>query len=174
MNSTFLLGAAQQIAWGDFLFYLLLFVVLMALVGHFAWNPVQNMLQKRADKIANDLDSAEGARLKAEKLAKQREDALSDSHNEANQIVTRAKDNAEQQRSAIVQKANEDVTSLKSHAQEDISRQKQEALAGVRNDVAQLSIEIASKIIEKELTVDDQKELIDKYIEGLGKQNGAQ
>ncbi|KRK10799.1 ATP synthase B chain [Ligilactobacillus pobuzihii E100301 = KCTC 13174] len=146
----------------------------MALVGHFAWNPIQNMLQKRADKISNDLDSAEGARLKAEKLAKQREDALSESHNEANQIVTRAKDNAEHQRSAIVQKANDDVTTLKSHAQEDISRQKQEALDGVRNDVAELSIEIASKVIEKELTVDDQKELIDKYIEGLGKQNGAQ
>ena len=174
MNSTFLLGAAQQIAWGDFLFYLILFVILMALVGHFAWNPIQNMLQKRADKISNDLDSAEGARLKAEKLAQQREDALKDSHNEANQIVTRAKDNAEHQRSAIVQKANDDVTTLKSHAQEDISRQKQEALDGVRNDVAELSIEIASKVIEKELTVDDQKELIDKYIEGLGKQNGAQ
>ena len=81
MNSTYLLGAAEQIAWGDFLFYLILFVILMALVGHFAWNPIQNMLQKRADKISNDLDSAEGARLKAEKLAQQREDALKDSHN---------------------------------------------------------------------------------------------
>lgn len=174
MNSTFLLGAAQQIAWGDFLFYLVLFVILMALVGHFAWNPIQNMLQKRADKISNDLDSAEGARLKAEKLAKQREDALSDSHSEASQIVSKAKDNAEQQRTAIVKQANDDATALKSNAQKDISRQKQEALAGVRNDVAELSIEIASKIIEKELTADDQKELIDKYIEGLGKQDGAQ
>lgn len=174
MNSTFLLGAAQQIAWGDFLFYLVLFVILMALVGHFAWDPIQNMLQKRADKISNDLDSAEGARLKAEKLAKQREDALSDSHNEASQIVSRAKDNAEQQRTTIVKQANDDATVLKSNAQKDISRQKQEALDGVRNDVAELSIAIASKVIEKELTVDDQKELIDKYIEGLGKQNGAQ
>ncbi|GAW64116.1 ATP synthase B chain [Ligilactobacillus acidipiscis DSM 15836] len=174
MNSTFLLGAAQQIAWGDFLFYLVLFVILMALVGHFAWDPIQNMLQKRADKISNDLDSAEGARLKAEKLAKQREDALSDSHNEASQIVSRAKDNAEQQRTTIVKQANDDATVLKSNAQKDISRQKQEALDGVRNDVAELSIVIASKVIEKELTVDDQKELIDKYIEGLGKQNGAQ
>ena len=74
----------------------------------------------------------------------------------------------------IIQKANDDVTSLKANAQKDITRQKQEALDGVRNDVAELSIEIASKIIEKELSVDDQKDLIDKYIEGLGKQNGAQ
>lgn len=169
MNSTFLLGAAQQVAWGDFIFYLVLFVVLMALVGHFAWNPIQNMLQKRADKISNDLDSAEGARLKAEKLAKEREDALSNSHVEANQIVNRAKENAEQQRSTIMQKANEDAATLKNNAQQDISRQKQEVLAGVKNDVAKLSIEIAEKIISKELSADDQKVLIDKYIEGLGK-----
>lgn len=45
-------------------------------------------------------------------------------------------------------------------------------MSGIKNDVAELSIEIASKIIQKELNAEDQKALVDSYIEGLGKQNG--
>ena len=149
MNATFLIGAAEGVQWGDFLFYLLTFVVLIAAVKHFAWGPVTEMMEKRANKIANDIDSAEDARKKAEELAAQREEALKDSHVEASKIIDRAK-----------------------HAKKDIEQQRQEAMSGIKNDVAELSIEIASKIIQKELNAEDQKALVDSYIEGLGKQNG--
>ena len=56
----------------------------------------------------------------------------------------------------------------KEKAQADIEQQKKDALADSKNDVADLSIEIASKIIKKSLNADDQKALIDSYIEGLG------
>ena len=61
---------------------------------------------------------------------------------------------------------------MKANAKKDIQQEKQDALSSVKNDVAELSIEIASKIIQKELTPESQKELVDSYIEGLGKQNG--
>ena len=61
---------------------------------------------------------------------------------------------------------------MKANAKKDIQQERQEALASVKNDVAELSIEIASKIIQKELSAADQKALVDSYIEGLGKQNG--
>ena len=61
---------------------------------------------------------------------------------------------------------------LKDNAKKDIEQQRQEAMSGIKNDVAELSIEIASKIIQKELNAEDQKALVDSYIEGLGKQNG--
>lgn len=68
MNSALLLGAAESgVQWGDFLFYLITFLLLIALVKHFAWGPVTEMMEKRADKIANDIDSAEDARKKAER-----------------------------------------------------------------------------------------------------------
>ena len=142
MNATFLIGAAEGVQWGDFLFYLLTFVVLIAAVKHFAWGPVTEMMEKRADKIANDIDSAEDARKKAEELAAQREEAQSE------------------------------VKTMKDNAKKDIEQQRQEAMSGIKNDVAELSIEIASKIIQKELNAEDQKALVDSYIEGLGKQNG--
>lgn len=88
MNSALLLATAEGgVQWGDFLFYLCTFLILIALVKHFAWGPVTEMMEKRADKIANDIDSAETARKKAEELAAKRESALKDSHVEASKSL---------------------------------------------------------------------------------------
>ena len=171
MYSTFLLGDAG-VQWGDFLFYLIMFIIMLLIVKHFAWGPVTKMMDKRATKISNDIDSAEKARKEAEDLAAKRQTALENSRTEAAGIIDRAKQNGEQQKASIVNAANEEVKTMKVNAKKDIQQEQQDALSSVKNDVAELSIEIASKIIQKELTPDSQKELVDSYIEGLGKQNG--
>ena len=171
MYSTFLLGDAG-VQWGDFLFYLIMFIIMLLIVKHFAWGPVTKMMDKRATKISNDIDSAEKARKEAEDLAAKRQTALENSRAEAAGIINRAKQNGEQQKASIVNAANEEVKTMKANAKKDIQQEKQDALSSVKNDVAELSIEIASKIIQKELTPESQKELVDSYIEGLGKQNG--
>lgn len=172
MNSALLSAAEGGVQWGDFLFYLVTFIILIALIKHFAWGPVTEMMEKRAEKIANDIDSAEDARKKAEELAAKRESALKDSHVEASKIIDRAKQNGEQQKASIVSAAQAEVDTLKQNAKKDIAQEREEALANVKNDVAALSVEIASKIIQKELDAKDQEALVDSYIEGLGKQNG--
>lgn len=172
MDSALLSAAEGGVQWGDFLFYLVTFIILIALVKHFAWGPVTEMMEKRAEKIANDIDSAEDARKKAEELAAKRESALKDSHVEASKIIDRAKQNGEQQKANIVSAAQAEVDTLKQNAKKDIAQEREEALANVKNDVAALSVEIASKIIQKELDAKDQEALVDSYIEGLGKQDG--
>lgn len=162
---------ATSLPYGDILFYAICFLILMWLIKIFAWKPVNQMMQDRADKISNDIDSAEKSRDEAAQLAQQRQDALSNSRQEATTIVDNAKKQGQQQRDGIVAQAQTDAQSLKVNAQKDIEQERQDALQNVRNDVADLSIEIASKIIQKELSADDQKALIDSYIEGLGKQH---
>ncbi|MCQ0061222.1 ATP synthase F0 subunit B [Pediococcus acidilactici] len=144
MFSHMILGAAQgsTLYVGDMLFYAILFVVLMALIAKFAWGPVNAMLKERADRISNDIESAEQAKKEAQKLAEQRKEALDNSHAEATTIINNAKNSGAKERELIVGNA----------------------LA----EVASLSIEIASKVIKKELDENSQKELIDSYIEGLG------
>ncbi|KRN89008.1 F0F1 ATP synthase subunit B [Ligilactobacillus ceti] len=170
MNSTFLLDA-QGVQWGDFLFYLVTFLLLIAAIKHFAWDSIAGMMDKRAEKIADDIDSAERNRIKAAELAEQREAALKDSHIEASQIVDRAKKNGEEQKATILASANSEATALKERARKDIEQERQDALEGVKNDVAELSIEIASKVIQKELNASGHETLVDSYIEGLGKHN---
>ena len=139
MDSALLSAAEGGVQWGDFLFYLVTFIILIALIKHFAWGPVTEMMEKRAEKIANDIDSAEDARKKAEELAAKRESALKDSHVEASKIIDRAKQNGEQQKANIVSAAQAEVDTLKQNAKKDIAQEREEALANVKNDVAALS-----------------------------------
>jgi len=96
---------------------------------------------------------------------------LKSSKSEAVEIVNTAKQNGEKQREGMVTLAQEEVQTLKQNAKKDIEQSRLDALNSARDDVAQLSIEIASKLIKKELSVTDQKSLINSYIEGLDKQN---
>ncbi|WP_125581350.1 F0F1 ATP synthase subunit B [Levilactobacillus cerevisiae] len=161
----------QTLYFGDSLFYIVTFLLLMWIVKIFAWGPVTKMMQDRADKISNDIDSAEKSRTDAAGLVQQRQAALANSRSEAQTIVSDAKTNGQQQREQIVTQAQTDVQTMKQNAQKDIEQERQDALSNARDDVADLSIEIASKIIQRELKGDDQKALIDSYIEGLGKQH---
>ena len=167
MFSDLVFGAVGNFQTGDFLFYIVSFVILMLIIKHYAWGPVTKMMSDRAEKIANDLDSAEDSRKKANVLATERQSQLDNSRQEASEIVNRAKDNGKKQHDDIVTGAQDEATTLKQNAIKDIEQERQEALSGVQSDVAELSIEIASKIIQKELNENDQKDLINSYIEGL-------
>ena len=163
------LVVGQGLYYGDSIFYAVCFLLLMWIIKVLAWKPVTKMMQDRADKISNDIDSAEKSRNDAAELVQKRQAALASSRSEAQKIVNDAKANGQQQREQIVTQAH--VQTLKQNAQKDIEQERQDALSNARNDVADLSIEIASKIIQRELKADDQKALIDSYIEGLGKQH---
>ena len=93
----FIIAESNQLYLGDMLFYLVSFLIMAALVWHFAWKPVTQMMQKRADKIANDIDSAAQSREEAQKLAAKRQEELKGSRQEAARIVDNAKQAGESQ-----------------------------------------------------------------------------
>jgi F-type H+-transporting ATPase subunit b len=167
-NNVILAAASEKLAFGNLVFLLLSMTVLLLLLKHFAWEPVNKMMQSRADKIANDLDSAAASREEAKKLADQRDAQLQAARTDANKIISDAKESANKQSDQIVSDAQDAATAMKQTASAQIEHERSEALASVQNDVAELSVSIAQKIIQKELKLDDQKALIDAYIEGLG------
>ena len=166
MAGLLVLGA-NQVALGDMLFILVSFIVLAVLVKHFAWGPVTKMMDARSEKITGDLDYADQERTRAEKLAKEREDALKSSRAEAVEIVGKAKESGETQKKSIVSEAHSEAEEVRQRAKSDAAKAKEDAMAGAQNDIANLSLEIASKVISKELNADDQKSLIDSYIKEL-------
>ena len=80
-------------------------------------------------------------------------------------------DSAEQTRQKTLKETTAEVTRLREKARTDISQEREEALSSVKNEVADLSLQIAAKILNKELTPDAHEALIDSYIESLGKAN---
>lgn len=166
MAGLLVLGA-NQVALGDMLFILVSFIVLALLVKHFAWGPVTKMMDARSEKITGDLNYADQERSRAEKLAKEREDALKNSRAEAVEIVNKAKESGETQKKSIVSDAHSEAEELRQRAKSDAAKAREDAMSGAQNDIANLSLEIASKVISKELNADDQKSLIDSYIKEL-------
>ncbi|MGX7197159.1 F0F1 ATP synthase subunit B [Enterococcus olivae] len=149
------------------------FVLLLVLLKIFAWDSIAAILKKREDKIANDLDSAEQSRVDAAKLAEERETQLSHSRVEASEIIKSARDTGETSRQAIVSDAKKEASRLKEKAQSDISIERQAAFASIKDDVADISLQIAEKILSQELSPEAHQTLIDQCIDGLGKKDEA-
>ena len=147
------------------------FLILMFLLKHFAWGPISDILKKREDKIANDLDSAEKSRINSAKMEQEREQQLLASRSDAADIIKNAKESGELSRQNILKDTQEEVARLKSKAQADIALERDSALNSVKDDVADLSLQIAAKILNKELSPEMHESLINQYIEGLGSSN---
>ena len=153
---------------GNFILIAGSFLLLVFLVKKFAWGNIVGILDQRAQKISEDIDSAEAARKKAEDLEQKREEALAGSREEAAAIVETAKETAEKNKASILADTTEEVSRLKQKANQEIAQSKADALKSIKGDVADLSIDLASKIIGQTLDKEAQSQLIDNYIDKLG------
>lgn len=170
MITNFVLGeATPSTTLGTIIVVTGAFLILMLLIKKFAWGAITEVLKQREDKIANDLDSAEQSRISAAKLEKQRQEKLLASKSEAVEIIKSAKESGEENRKRTLAETADEVSRLKEKAKNDIAQEHDQALAAIKDDVATLSIQIAEKILIKELTPDAHEALINSYIDGLGK-----
>ncbi|MDD6421386.1 MAG: F0F1 ATP synthase subunit B [Lactobacillus delbrueckii] len=159
--------AGAEISIINTLWYLIVFSILLLVVKHYAWGPVKDMMEKRRQKVIDDLDQAASDRKKAETLANEREAALKNSRQEATQILSDAKSNAQKTGKQIVSEANDEASAIREKAKADAAQAKTDALNEARDEVADLSVTIAEKVIAKNLSAADQKDLVDQFIKGL-------
>ena len=159
--------AGAEISIINTLWYLIVFSILLLAVKHYAWGPVKDMMEKRRKKVIDDLDQAASDRKKAEILANEREAALKNSRQEATQILSDAKSNAQKIGKQIVSEANAEASAIREKAKADAAQAKTDALNEARDEVADLSVTIAEKVIAKNLSAADQKDLVDQFIKGL-------
>lgn len=162
------IAAAPNTTLGNLIVVTGSFLILLLLLKKFAWKSVIEILKKREEKIANDLDSAEQSRFKAAQLAKERETQLQSSRSDAADIIKNAKENGELSRQNIIKDAKEEAALLKDRTKVEIQEERENALTAVKDDVADLSLQIAEKLLNKELTGDAHQELINEYIDRLG------
>ncbi|PMC37422.1 ATP synthase F0 subunit B [Bacillus sp. UMB0899] len=153
---------------GDIVFQLIMFLILLALLGKYAFGPVMNMMKQREDHIANEINSSEERNKEAQKLVEEQRELLKQARLEAQALVENAKKLGEQQKEDIIQAARSEAGRLKDSALKEIEQEKEQAVAALREQVASLSVLIASKVIEKELNEQEQEKLINDYINEVG------
>ena len=153
---------------GDFILIAGSFLLLIFLVKKYAWGNITSILDARAEKITNDIDEAEAARKKAEELAAKREAELAGSRQEATTIIETAKETAEKNKAHILSEANQEALRLKEKAQLEISQNKEEAMNSIKGDVADLTVNLAGKLLSQQLDTEGHRQLIDRYLNELG------
>lgn len=155
---------------GDMLTQLFFFIVLLILLRKFAWGPLMGVMQEREEYVANEIEAAEKSRAEAEKSSQEAAAQLKQTKQEAQKIIEDAKSAGVKQEQDIVESSRNEADRIKKSAQEEIENEKEKALQALQDKVASLSVLIASKVIEKEISEQDQEKLIDEYIKEAGEE----
>ncbi|WKB35582.1 F0F1 ATP synthase subunit B [Terrilactibacillus sp. S3-3] len=153
---------------GTILFQLIIFLLLMVLVAKLGLKPVLSIMQKRKEYINNEISSAESSRKEAEEFLNKQKAELNKVREEAHEIIERAKKQSEGEAQSIIDAAKERSERLIKEAHDEINREKDKAVASIRDEVAELSVLLASKVLEKEVDA----KAYDKEIGQLLKQVG--
>ncbi|HJF22208.1 MULTISPECIES: F0F1 ATP synthase subunit B [Mammaliicoccus] len=168
-HNVLVLGATGSgVEWGTALFTLITFLILLALLKKYAWGPLKSIMDEREETINKDIDDAQAAKVNAKKLEEENRDILKKTQEEVQTILDDAKHQAKVQQEQIISDANVKANGLIQSAQAEIQQEKQRAIADINNRVSELSVLIASKVINKEISEQDQKELVEKYIKEAG------
>ncbi|MDI9612444.1 MAG: F0F1 ATP synthase subunit B [Acidobacteriota bacterium] len=143
------------------------FLVLLALLAKFAWRPLLRALESRQETIRKSLDDAQKARAEMEALGKESQRILRQAHVDAEAIIAGSRADAEKLREEIRLQARQDAEAVVREAQLRIETETARALRQLRGEVADLSVEIASKLIQRNFTPQDQSALIEETLREL-------
>jgi F-type H+-transporting ATPase subunit b len=156
-------------SWGTMLSQLVMFLLLMMLVSRFALRPLLATMRQRQDHIDGQIRSAENHEAEAEKMIEEQKEALQVARVEAKEIIERAKVQKERDAEEIIRQANERADRLIHEATNEINREKEKALLALRQEVGELSVQLASKVIGQELDQSLQSKLVHRYLEQVGR-----
>jgi F-type H+-transporting ATPase subunit b len=149
---------------GLFIWTIVTFLVLLALLAKFAWRPLLQALDSRQESIRKSLDDAQKAKLELERLHVESAEILRQSRVEADAIVTRSRGDAERLREEMKQKARAEADAIVKNAERQIQLETGRALQQIRREAVDLSVMIASKLIQRNLTKEDNERLIEEAL----------
>ena len=140
----------------------------MYLIKRFLFKPINEILEKRKQMADEVLTDARAAKDEAEKLRDEYEQGMSKARAAATQIVRSAQKQAQVQADKVVKEAQDKADAIKAKAEADIAQDRKKALNEVKDEIGGLAMEIAGKVVSKEIREEDHKDLIDEFIQNVG------
>jgi len=151
-----------QVDPGLFIWTILTFLVLLGLLGKFAWKPLLAALDSRHELIKKSLDDADKAKQELERLQQDSREIISEARVEAQSIVAKSRSEAEKLKGEMKQKAKEEAGSIVRSAEKQIQVETEKAIAEIRGEVVDLSLLVASRLVKKNLSKEDNQSLIEE------------
>ncbi|MGB1004153.1 MAG: F0F1 ATP synthase subunit B [Salibacteraceae bacterium] len=153
---------------GLFVWQSLIFIVLIFLLKKFAWKPILSSVEEREEGIRTALDEAKAAKEEMAKLKSANEDLLKEARAEREAMLQEAREIKEKIVGDATSIAKEEAATITAAAKSAIEGEKEKAMTEIKNQVAEMSIEVASLILKENLSSDaNQKALAEKYVKDL-------
>jgi F-type H+-transporting ATPase subunit b len=156
---------------GLFIWTIITFLVLAGLLAKFAWKPLLASLAARQEAIQKSIDDAQAAKRELERLNNESAQILKAAHAEAEGIVSKSWTDAEKLREELKLKARSEADAIVKESQRQIELETGRALRQIRGEVADLSVAIASKFIQRNITKEDSDRLVQETLKQMGKDN---
>ena len=131
-------------------------------------NPVKKVIAERKAKADSQIADAQKLRTEAEAMKAEYEQNLQNARTEANQIVAAAQKTATARSEELLGEARAQAAALKQKAEADIAQERKKAVNEVKDEIGGMAMEIASKVVEREIREADHKDLIDEFIKHVG------
>ena len=157
---------------GLYIWTILTFMVLVGLLAKFAWRPLLAVLDERQQAIRKSLDDARQAKQDLERVHADSATILAQARTEAESIVASTRADVNQFREEMRQKAREEAAGIVKNAERQIELETARALQQIRHEAVDLSVTIASKLLQRNVSKDDNARLIEdtfKQIEASGR-----
>ncbi len=153
-----------QLDPGLFVWTILTFLLLVFILAKFAWKPLLKMLQDREDMVRSSLEDAEKAKSELERLNEESEAIMAKARSEAQSILADGKAAAEKVKDDIIAKSKEQANKIREDAGNQIQVEKDKAISEIKKEVVNLTLSVAEKLIQKNLSDADNKSLIEKSL----------
>jgi F-type H+-transporting ATPase subunit b len=149
---------------GLFIWTIVTFLVLLTLLAKFAWGPLLEALETRQNAIRKSLDDAQQAKEELERLHVESTQIIQRARMDAETIISQSRSDGDRLREELKQKARAEADHIVKNAERQIQLETSRALEQIRHEAIDLSVMIASKIIQRNLSREDNEQLIDEAL----------
>lgn len=140
------------------------FLIFLALIWRFGFDPIANILAARKSRIDQGLADAEQSRKDRETGMAERDRVLADARREANALVAASQQAAQQLREADIAATKTELERMRQKAVADIAAERDHALADLRSQVADLALAAAGKVVAETMTDPRQRRLVEEFL----------
>ena len=152
----------------EFIPMLIAFIAIAIILWKFGWPMFEGMLEKRERTIATALQKSEEARIESERVLAEYKQQLADAKDQASKLIADARETGEAMRADITKQAQEEAAGMIEKARAAIEAEKQAAINDLQNSIADLSVEVASKLVSTDLSDAEHRAIIERYINEAG------
>lgn len=155
----------------EFIPMLVAFIIILIILAKFGWPVVDNIVTKRENTIREALKKSEEAQIESERTLAEYQRQLADAKAQSAQIVADARATGEAVKADITAKAQAEATEMIAKAKVAIEAEKKQAVADLQASVADISVDVAARLIGEELTEGEHRSIIERYVKEAGSFN---